>query len=69
MGGTLIGVLRVGLPDNRRAVGFLQGLPGEDAPDGCSKVALDFAVINALGERHPPAHTREAVERSDRVQP
>ncbi len=52
---------QIGLPDNRRrpadvlvcrAAGFLQGLPGENAPDNCSRVALDFAVINALGEGH-----------------
>ena len=51
----------IALPDNRRrpadvlvcgALSLLEGLPGEEAAAGCSRVALDFAVINALGEGH-----------------
>ncbi len=57
---------QIGVPGNKRrpadvlvcrAAGFLQGLPGGTAPEGCTKVALDFAVINALGEQH---HQRTA---------
>ncbi len=49
------------LPDGRRRpadvlvcqhVGFLHGLPGAPAPPDASRVALDFAVINALGQNH-----------------
>ena len=35
-----------------RQVGFLDGLPGEQVPSSCQKVALDFAVINAVGQGH-----------------
>ncbi len=49
------------LPDARRrpadvlichSAGFLKDLPGEAAPSGVSRVALDFAVVNALGQGH-----------------
>ena len=51
----------VSLPDARRrpadvlvcqTTGFLHDLPGEAAPRGMAAVALDFAVVNALGQGH-----------------
>ncbi len=56
------GLLRnISLPDARRrpadvlvcqTTSFLQGLPGGAPPDDVTKVALDFAVVNALGQSH-----------------
>ena len=52
---------RVGLPGSRRRpadvlicanASFLTGLPGGDPPSNGRKVALDFAVINAMGQGH-----------------
>lgn len=51
----------ISLPEGRRrpadvlvcrTTHLLQELPGEPAPQEASKVALDFAVVNALGQGH-----------------
>ncbi len=51
----------ISLPDARRrpaeilvcqVTSFLQDLPGGTFPSGATNVALDFAVVNALGQSH-----------------